>query len=217
MAARSWIAILGAAAGLALLTLTWYATFHIGSVEHADQSIYRSLAQLGQRPHVNSVATIIVRPLDPLIYVLLCAVLMLVAIARRRRGLVLAIGSIILGANVTTQLLKPLLAHHRAATLLGIFPPPGPSSWPSGHATAAMSFTLCCVLVTPARLRPLVAAVGAAFAVASFCSFLTLEWHYPSDVVAGFLVASIWALLGAAAVPPSPRTANSFRGSSFRP
>jgi membrane-associated phospholipid phosphatase len=67
-----------------------------------------------------------------------------------------------------------------------------------------MSFALCGVLVTPTRLRPLVVAVGAAFAVAIFCSFLTLEWHYPSDVIAGFLVASIWTLLGAAAVLRRP-------------
>ena len=64
------------------------------------------------------------------------------------------------------------------------------ASWPSGHATAAMSFALCAVLAAPARLRPLVAAVGAAFAVAVCYSFLALAWHYPSDVLGGFLVAT---------------------------
>ena len=40
------------------------------------------------------------------------------------------------------------------------------------------------------------AALGAAFAVAVSYSFLTLGWHYPSDVLGGFLVAAIWTLLG---------------------
>ena len=44
------------------------------------------------------------------------------------------------------------------------------------------------------------AALGAAFAVAVSYSFLTLEWHYPSDVFGGFLIAAIWTLLGVAAV-----------------
>ena len=31
-------------------------------------------------------------------------------------------------------------------------------------------------------------------------SFLSLEWHYPSDVIGGFLVAAACSLLGVAAV-----------------
>ena len=111
-----------------------------------------------------------------------------------------AISAILLGANVTTQLLKPLLAVHRPGLVEGLPSPPAGSSWPSGHATAAMALALCCVLAAPGRLRPFVAALGAAFAVAVSYSFLTLEWHYPSDVFGGFLVAAIWTLLGVAAV-----------------
>jgi hypothetical protein len=75
-----------------------------------------------------------------------------------------------------------------------------PASWPSGHATAAMSLALCFVLAAPGRLRPAAAALGAVFAVAVSYSFLTLGWHYPSDVFGGFLVAGIWTLLGVAAL-----------------
>ena len=109
----------------------------------------------------------------------------------------LAIVAILLGANVTTELLKPLLDIHRA-----YLPPGAPlaGSWPSGHATAAMALALCCVLAAPARLRPAAAAAGAVFAVAVSYSFLSLEWHYPTDVLGGFLVASIWTLLGIAAI-----------------
>ena len=99
---------------------------------------------------------------------------------------------------MTTQLLKPLLAEPRSVLPGDIAV--GAISWPSGHATAAMSLALCSVLAAPARLRPAVAALGAVFAVAVSYSFLTLGWHYPSDVFGGYLVATAWTLLGIAAL-----------------
>jgi PAP2 superfamily len=63
-----------------------------------------------------------------------------------------------------------------------------------------MSLALCCVFAAPARLRPVVASAGAVFAVAVSYSFLSLGWHYPSDVFGGFLVAGTWALLGMSAM-----------------
>jgi hypothetical protein len=110
------------------------------------------------------------------------------------------VGVILLGANCTTELLKPLLAQPRASSLLGGQSPVGPVSWPSGHATAAMSLALTALLAAPARLRPAVAALGAVFAIAVSYSFLTLGWHYPSDVFGGFLVAAMWTLLGVGAL-----------------
>jgi hypothetical protein len=114
---------------------------------------------------------------------------------RRRPRVALMIAVVLLCANETTELLKPLLAAPRD---------PGPwglvytSSWPSGHATAAMSLALCAVIAAPARWRPAVAASMAAFAIAVSYSFLELAWHYPSDVLGGFLVAGTWTLLGVA-------------------
>ena len=56
------------------------------------------------------------------------------------------------------------------------------------------------VLAVPSRMRPATAAFGAAVAVAVSYSFLTLGWHYPSDVFGGFLLAGCWTLLAVAAV-----------------
>lgn len=183
-----------------LLFVTWFATFHVGAFERADQSIFSGFARLGYHPHVGGIANFIATLCNPSPYVYFAAIPVAIAFARGRLPVAFAVGAILLGANETTQLLKPLLAEPRAASLLGGISPVGPVSWPSGHATAAMSLALCLVLAVPARARPPAAALGGLFAVAVSYSFLTLGWHYPSDVLGGFLVAVTWTLLGVAAV-----------------
>ena len=208
----------GAALAAVLLLVTWFLAFHVGFFRQADLKILDGFAGL-HRPRVDHVAYFIAHLCNPQPYVYFAAVVVLVTLFRRRPGVALTIALILFGANVTTEVLKPLLASPRP--VLPGDAPVDAASWPSGHATAAMSLALCSVLAVPARLRPLVAALGAAFAVAVSYSFLTLGWHYPSDVFGGFLVATAWTLLGmsivftlrvrrrvdAAGEPPSVREA----------
>lgn len=196
---RRSLAIIGAVCGAGLLILTWLLAYHVGVFERADQSIYSGFGGL-RRPHIDPIARFIAALCDPIPYLCFSAVVPLIAAVRRSRRLALAGGAILLGANLTTELLKLILAHPRAASLLGGARPVGSTSWPSGHATAAMALALSLILVVPARLRPLAAGLGALFATAVSYSFLTLGWHYPSDVFGGFLVAGIWASLVLAAL-----------------
>jgi membrane-associated phospholipid phosphatase len=190
---RARQALLGAAVSAVLLGLTWLLALHLGFGQRADQSVLRGFQDLG-RPAVNSLAAFIAELCNPIPWVFFAAVPVAVALLRRRPRVAIAVVAVLLGANATTQLLKPLLAVPRAHDLLTGFAPVTPASWPSGHATAAMSLALASVLAAPPRWRPWVAAAGAAFAVAVSYSFLTLGWHYPSDVLGGFLVACTWTL-----------------------
>lgn len=196
---RRAVAISGAACGAGLLILTWLLAFHVGVFERADQSIYSGFGGL-RRPQLDPIARFIADLCNPGAYLFFSAVPVLIAMARRRPRLACASAAILLGANVTTQLLKAILAHPRSASLLGGVTPVAPGSWPSGHATSAMALALSVILVVPARWRPLAAGMGAVFAVAVSYSFLTLGWHYPSDVFGGFLVAGTWAALAVAAL-----------------
>ncbi len=102
-----------------------------------------------------------------------------------------------LGAGVTTQVLKPLLAFQRD------YPPDhfmGPVAYPSGHTTAVMSLALALIIVSPPRLRPLAAAAGGLLTVATVFGILVLGGHYPSDIVGGLLVATTWACVATAAL-----------------
>jgi membrane-associated phospholipid phosphatase len=201
MPRRAVLALIGAGAALALLVLTWFLAFHVGIVRRADFRILAGFTDL-HRQRVDPIASFIAKLCDPKPFVFLGGALVVLALVRRRPAVALVIAAILLGANVTTQLLKPLLAEPR-----GLLPGGNiiaAASWPSGHATAAMSLALCSLLAFPSRLRPVVAALGAVFAVAVSYSFLTLEWHYPSDVFGGFLVATTWTLLGVAALSAIP-------------
>jgi membrane-associated phospholipid phosphatase len=193
-------ALICAAAGVVLLIVTWLLAFHVGAFTDADQSIFKGFQTFKHRGGVAGVARFVAQLCDPQQYVYLAVVPMAIAVGRRRPALAVAVATILLGANVTTHLLKPLLAEPRAAALLGGVTPVSPASWPSGHATAVMSLALSTVLAVPSRGRPVTAALVAGFAVAVCYSFLTLGWHYPSDVFGGFLVAAMWTLLAIAAL-----------------
>ena len=214
LTARS--ALLAAAVALGLLFATWLAAFHIGPAQHADQSILAGFFDVADHGRVKSLANFVANLCSPEPYLYFAWIPMAVALLRGRPRVALAIGVILLGANLTTHLLKPLLAAPRPAAVFNGITPVGPASWPSGHATAAMSFVLCAVLAAPSRIRPFVVAAGAAFAVAVCYSFLALGWHYPSDVLGGFLVAATWTLLAVGALLAVERRGPAVRGAPRR-
>jgi hypothetical protein len=63
-----------------------------------------------------------------------------------------------------------------------------------------MALAFAAVLIAPRAYRPLVAVIGGAVALAVSFSILALQWHYPSDVVGGFLVATGWCCATLAAL-----------------
>jgi membrane-associated phospholipid phosphatase len=195
MPIRPRTAALGAGLCVALLALVRFAAFHVGFFEHADQATYMQFGNLGAHTPVGWLAGHLVSKFDPDPYVYLVVAVIAVALVRGRPWLALAAAAIVLGSNVTTELLKHLLASPRPGWLFpsGYSPLP-PDSWPSGHSTAAMSLVLSAVLVSPGRLRPAVAALGGALAVGVGYSVLATGMHYPSDVLGGYLVAATWGL-----------------------
>jgi membrane-associated phospholipid phosphatase len=197
MSPRPRTALGGAAAGVVLFFLTWVAAFHVGFLMSVDHSILYGFTGLS-RPRLDDLTRFIAGLCNPQPYVYLAAIPILVALGRRRPRVAVMIGAVMLGANVSSQLLKPLLGAPRGYGLPTRFVIP--DSFPSGHATAVMTLVLCAVIAAPARWRPKVAAFMAAFAIAVCFSFLTLTWHYPSDVLGGFELASVWVLLGVAAL-----------------
>ena len=189
---RLWAAAATCIAAFGILLAVVYTTER-GAL--ADERALEGFAEL-QRPRLAEIADAIAGAADPVPFALLSAALVAVAFLRRRPLLGLAVGALLVGANVTTQILKPLLANPRG-TFGGY--DVAAASFPSGHATAAMSLALAAVVVAPARLRPLVGFIAAGFALAVGFAIVSLDWHFPSDVAGGYLVAGAWcfAALGA--------------------
>lgn len=127
----------------------------------------------------------------PLISVVIAGpVILFVTLARKRWTAAAVVAVSMVGANLTTQLLKDVLVRPELGvqTLAA-------NSLPSGHATLAASSAAAVFLVVSPRWRPLAAAVGGTFAVMAGAATLINLWHRPSDVIAAFLVVGAWTAL----------------------
>ncbi len=167
MPIRARTALLAAAGCVALMALVWFAAFHVGFAQNADQSGYIQFGDLQGHGSIAWIAWHLVSLFEPDPYVYLALVPLVLALIRGRPRVVLAVAAIVLGANASTEVLKHVLAAPRAGSLFfGGVSPLSPASWPSGHSTAVMSLVLASVLAVPARLRPLAASLGASLAIA---------------------------------------------------
>jgi membrane-associated phospholipid phosphatase len=189
---------------LLLLALIWVVAALVPATHFRDAVVLHDFTLLS-RPRVDTAANDLLRLFEPAPYVVFGAVLVAVALARREWRVALAVALVMSMAPLSADLLKPLLAHAHTQTS-GISM--ARASWPSGHSTAAAALVLCAALVSPARLRLLVALLGGLFALAIGSSLLILAWHMPSDVVGGYFLAALWfalALAGLRAWPGGSR------------
>lgn len=121
----------------------------------------------------------------------LLALAVVLVLLRRRPGQLLTIATLVLGANLTTQVIKRLLVTREA---LG----PGidltPNSFPSGHTTLAATAIIALVMAG-GRSRVVLAPLGALWTAAAGIGTLVVGWHRPSDVIGAIAVAATWTFL----------------------
>ncbi|WP_439859828.1 bifunctional DedA family/phosphatase PAP2 family protein [Pseudomonas sp. MBLB4136] len=115
---------------------------------------------------------------------------LLLLLARQWRAAALA-GSALLTTALLNSALKDLFARHRPDVLLE---PLGSFSFPSGHSSAAFAFFLLLGILAgrgqPARLRLSWLLLAGLPAVAIALSRVYLGVHWPSDIIAGALLAA---------------------------
>jgi membrane-associated phospholipid phosphatase len=192
VAAAAWCVI--AFAGLLVLA------YYVGPTRWLDVAALHGFVAV-HRPGIDGIATAIAHLCNPLPYAVAAAAI--IAIALKTRGLrtAAAVGFLIAGANACSQLLKPALAHHRELyhTTWHLYNLPN-AAFPSGHATAAMALSLAVLMIVPRAYRPITATLGVVFTLAVSFAVLIERWHFPSDVVGGYLVATAWGLTTLAAL-----------------
>ena len=195
MAVRPRLPLLAALACLVGLVVAGVLALAVPGAHERDAAMLHGFLAL-DRPSVHRAIWFLAHLCDTLPYAFAGVLCIALALARRRGWRALAVACLLAVTGVTTQLLKHALARphlehwvpEQVAT----------SSWPSGHSTAAMTLALCAILVAPPALRAAAAMLGGAFAVGVGYAVLVLGWHYPSDVLGGFLVAGLWASLAVA-------------------
>jgi membrane-associated phospholipid phosphatase len=201
----AWLCLLALAA-------TWLIVSLVPAVHLRDAVALRDFTLLG-RPHVDDLANGLLDLFSLVPMIIWATLLVSIALIRRRPRVAVAVGLVMALAPLSADLLKPLLAHpHASVEGISVVS----ASWPSGHATAALTLALCATLVAPARLRLHVLALGLAFSLAVGVSLLILAWHMPSDVLGGYLLASLWMALLIATLRACERRWPSSRAPALR-
>jgi membrane-associated phospholipid phosphatase len=185
------LALLVAGISVVGLALTWVLAELVPITHVKDAVALYDFTRLN-RPLVEVPANALLDLLYPPFYAAWGVALAVLALRRRLPWVALAVVVVMPLAPLSAELLKPLLAHSHDQL--------GPkhitsASWPSGHATAALALSWCALLVAPPASRALLATLGAAFSLAVGVALLVLAWHMPSDVVGGYLLATLWAAL----------------------
>ena len=192
-----------ALAGACLLTLAviWLIAQLVPAAHMKDAVILNEFVSFN-RPRLESLGNALLHLLNPSLFILWGFALMAVAVAREQPRVAVAVAAVLCLAPLTADIVKPLLAHsHDQVGYVRV----GAASWPSGHSTAATALALSAVLVSPPSIRSAVATLGAFFVLAVGGSLLMLAWHMPSDVVAGWFVATFWMALAVAVLRAGER------------
>jgi len=124
------------------------------------------------------------------------AVLIAIALLTRRVDAALRVVAIMGLANALTQVLK-----YHVLSRPDFLDTWSSNTFPSGHTVAYASVLVSLIIVSPARIRPLIAlAVAVPMGMVSF-QLLEYGWHRLSDVVGGLLLVTLLAALTFAVVP----------------
>jgi membrane-associated phospholipid phosphatase len=173
--------------------------FGVADGRERDAAVLNGFATLW-RGSVDPALKLMAQLAGPVPYACIGLACVATALARGRMARAVAVACALVATGVTTQLLKHLLAYPRHDYFL-LGGQLDPASWPSGHATAAMTLALCAIVVAPPRWRAATAVVGLCLSVGLSYATLALTWHYPSDILGGFFVAGLGVSVALAVLP----------------
>ncbi len=119
--------------------------------------------------------------------------LILLYYKQRRNALILALG--VAGSAIINIILKLIFQRDRPQLWERIVVE-NSASFPSGHAMASASLALCAIVIFwPTRWRYPVLISGIIYMFVIAFTRLYLGVHYPTDIIAGWLMAIAWVLI----------------------
>jgi membrane-associated phospholipid phosphatase len=180
--------VAAAAGAVAVLTIVAAVALHTGAGQRLDQrsmdtvvaSRETKIAVLGGLGYVSIGAMIAV-----------AVACVLLAVAQGRIRLVAGAAVTIIGANVTTQLLKHVVLDRTTFDVVAV------NSLPSGHATVVASAVGALLIAAPRPARLLLVVPGSFAVMLTGASLIVAGWHRPADVIAALAVCLAWTAVGA--------------------
>jgi undecaprenyl-diphosphatase len=113
----------------------------------------------------------------------------------QRRWRSLAYWAITLSGSIVINRTAKAYWHRLRPSLWNSVAPESDFSFPSGHAMSSMTLVAALVILTwGTRWSGIIAIFGSIFVVAIGWTRLYLGVHFPSDILAGWLVALAWAI-----------------------
>jgi len=189
-----------AAASIVLVLFVYLVAVRTGVGQRFENAVLLGAGQTAvQRPAQAIGALSLIRTWSVVAAV---ALVFTIGLLRRRFALAFA-GVALIGAGVaTTEFLKGLLIR---PNLVPGWRESAGNSFPSGHTTIAMAVMCALILVTPHRLRGVVAFCTAAPATEIGALTIIARWHRPSDTLGADLVVLCCASLAVLALAASGR------------
>lgn len=125
----------------------------------------------------------------------LTTVIFLVLLYRQKWRQAFYLLTTMLGCAIISPTLKLLLHRERPHLWESFYPSPSNYSFPSSHAMASMTLVVALVILTwGSRWRWSVLLGGGLFVMAIAWTRLYLGVHFPSDILAGWLLSIAWAV-----------------------
>jgi len=187
------LASLGAAA-LALFLFAWLGNEMLeGDTRHFDQAIREWVHRYASPGMTSAMTAISLLGYNLLIVELVIALAIFAKLRWRRAALWLTVA--MTGSLVLDLVLKYI--YHRTRPMAYFVMAPHSYSFPSGHALCSFCFYGVLAGLLSARTKPLawqllIWIAATTLVIAIGLSRIYLGVHYPSDIVAGYLAATVW-------------------------
>jgi undecaprenyl-diphosphatase len=167
--------------------------YWVGPAERLDRSVLDALSTPTDTL-ANEVAYVGFRVVDTIpVWVVAAAIAALIALAQWRLGDAVLAVALVAGTGGLVLALKALLANPRYQPVpVGSDVFPWEDAFPSGHSAGSLAMSLAFLTVVPPSWRRPTAATGIAFTLFISLGVLILNYHYPSDVLGGWLLAAGW-------------------------
>ncbi len=176
------------AVGVLVVSVAVLAVMYIVFVRTADgqRLDQAAVARLGQDQPVRVTLRSVHQWVTVALVVLAVGACLVLTAVRRRWLHSVGAAAILVGANLTTEVLK-----HR------VLPRPDfgygvANSYPSGHITVASSCACAVLLLVPANWRWLVELAGSVGVAVIGVGAVVAAFHVPSDIIGGLAVTSAW-------------------------